>query len=309
MGRRRSPFGSVNGVTMSSVSSVSKPKPSAASLRGTFTLSRPIWALPAAILLLVFFVLPLAQNGVRSFADDQAVGDPLFYYRKIILDPYYRSILYDTLSLSLFVTLGCVVLSYPIALYLVRYAGRWRPVILFSLIAPLLTSVIMRTVGIQLLLARKGAVNALLAALHLPALPSNLSSGVPAVYIGMLQALIPFMVLAIVPSIQRIDRSIEESAQVLGAARHIVFLTVTLPLSREGILTGCILVFMMANGSFVTQLLLGGGKLVTISVLIFQQFNVTQDTPFAGAMGNVLLVLCLACLALQFFLVAKGDRR
>ena len=274
-----------------------------------FSLAQPIWAAPAGVFLLVFFLLPLLHNATRSMAEEDATSDALFYYRKLLFDPYYRSVLFNTLSLSFFVTLICLVLSYPVALFLVRHAGRWRPVIIFCLIAPLLTSVIMRTVGIQLILARRGALNALLAAFDLPTLPGNLASGAFAVYVGMIQVLIPFMVLSIAPVIQRIDRTLEEAASVIGAGRATTFLTVTLPLSREGIVTGCILVFMMANGSFVTQLLLGGGKMITMPVLIFQQFSVTQDTAFAGAMGNILLALCLACLAAQFALLSRGGRR
>ncbi len=283
-------------------------QPHALRRRPNFTLSKPLWVLPAGLLMLVFFLLPLLHNAARSFSEEDAATDAIFYYRKLLTDEYYRTVLYNTLTLSFFVTLICLVLSYPVALFLVRHAGRLRTVIVFCLIAPLLTSVIMRTVGIQLILARRGALNALLGAFDLPLIPSGMSSGVFAVYAGMIQVLVPFMVLSIAPVIQRIDLTLEESAQVLGAGRLRVFLNVTLPLSREGIFTGCILVFMMANGSFVTQLLLGGGKLVTMPVLIFQQFNITHDTAFAGAMGNVLLVLCLACLAVQFVLMARSER-
>lgn len=274
-----------------------------------FTLARPFWVIPATVFMFGFFLLPLLHNAVRSVLEEEAVGDPVFYYRKLLIDPFYRSVLFETLTLSFFVTLICLVLSYPVALFLVRHAGRWRSLIIFCLIAPLLTSVIMRTVGIQLILARRGALNALLASLDLPTFSGTLSTGPFAVYVGMIQVLIPFMVLSIAPVIQRIDPTLEEAAAVIGAGRLVSFLNVTLPLSREGILTGCILVFMMANGSFVTQLLLGGGKMTTMPVLIFQQFSVTQDTAFAGAMGNTLLVLCLACLAIQFALVSRRTRQ
>jgi putative spermidine/putrescine transport system permease protein len=181
--------------------------------------------------------------------------------------------------------------------------------VVLLLIAPLLTSVIMRTVGIQMILARRGALNALFDLLGLPLLPPGISSGSFAVYVGMVQVLVPFMVLSIAPVLQSIDRTLEDAARILGADQLKTFVEVTLPLSKNGILTGCILVFMMANGSFVTQLLLGGGKVITMPVLIFQQFNVTQEAAFAGAMGNVLLVLCLASLLLQFVLIGRSKRR
>lgn len=277
--------------------------------RRDFVLTRPIWLVPAVGFMTLFFTLPLLHNLRRSMSEEEAATEPLFYYVKLFTETYYQGVLFETLWLSATVTAICLVLSYPIAFFLVRQSGRWQGLIIFLLIAPLLTSIIMRTVGIQLVLARRGALNALLDLFGLPTLPNGMSSGTFAVYAGMVQVLIPFMVLSIAPVIQRIDRTLEEAAQILGANRLRTFVEVVLPLSREGILTGCILVFMMANGSFVTQLLLGGGRVITMPVLIFQQFNVTQDTAFAGAMGNVLLVLCLLCLCFQFLFVGGRKRR
>src|SRR5690606_11066740 len=119
------------------------------------------------------------------------------------------------------------------------------------------------------------------------------------VYVGMIHVLVPFMVLSIAPVLQRIGPQLEESAAILGAPPHRIFMHVTLPLSLEGVLTGSILVFMLANGSFLTMLLLGGGSVVTMPLLIFQQFNVTHNVAFAAAMGNILLLLSLLCLMVQ----------
>ncbi|MGO6696286.1 ABC transporter permease [Rhizobium johnstonii] len=272
-------------------------------------LNRPIWLAPSVLFMTLFFVLPLLNNFWRSVSEERAENDALFYYIKLFTEPYYQEVLFQTLFLSVTVTLICLILSYPIAFFLVRQSGRWQGVVVFLLIAPLLTSVIMRTVGIQMILARRGALNALFDLLGLPLLPPGISSGSFAVYVGMVQVLVPFMVLSIAPVLQSIDRTLEDAARILGADQLKTFVEVTLPLSKNGILTGCILVFMMANGSFVTQLLLGGGKVITMPVLIFQQFNVTQEAAFAGAMGNVLLVLCLASLLLQFVLIGRSKRR
>ncbi len=287
---------------MTEITAFSRPKPD-------FVLNRPIWLLPSVGFMFLFFVLPLINNFWRSLTEDRAQASALFYYAKLFSEGYYRDVLFQTLTLSTFVTLICLVLSYPMAFFLVRHSGRLQSLVIFLLIAPLLTSVIMRTVGIQLILARKGALNALLDALGLPLLPAGLSSGTFAVYCGMVQVLVPFMVLSIAPVLQNIDATLEEAARILGASRLKTFLEVILPLSFSGILTGCILVFMMANGSFVTQLLLGGGKVITMPVLIFQQFSVTQEAAFAGAMGNVLLFLCTLCLVLQFIVVNRAKGR
>ncbi|MGD9863813.1 MAG: ABC transporter permease, partial [Pseudodonghicola sp.] len=99
--------------------------------------------------------------------------------------------------------------------------------------------------------------------------------------------------LSISSVLQGIPRSLEEAARILGASKLRAFFTVTLPLSIEGILTGSILVFVLTNGNFVAALLLGGNSVKTLPLLIYQQFNLTQDTSFAGAMGNVLLLFAL----------------
>ncbi|CAN5611657.1 ABC transporter permease [soil metagenome] len=264
-----------------------------------YQLAQRRWAIAAVIFLLLFFAWPLVENAWKSFTQEDAASDAFYYYRKLLVDPYYRAVLFRTFWVSSIVTVICLLLSYPVAYYMVRHARRTRPLILFLLIAPLLTSVIMRTLGIRLILAKQGLLNWLLATVDMGPIPPSWLNGPVSVYIGMIHVLIPFMVLSIVPVIERIEPALEEAANVLGAGVSRVFWHVTLPLSREGIYTGCILVFMLSNGSFITQLLLGGGKVVTMPVLIFQQFNVTQDTAFAGAMGNTLLVMSLACLMLQ----------
>src|SRR3712207_981903 len=135
--------------------------------------------------------------------------------------------------------------------------------------------------------------------------PLDLLNDPFSVFVGLVHVLVPFMVLSIAAVLQGIDRRLEESARVLGASRLRAFLSVTLPLSAEGIATGCILVFMLTNGSFVTMLLLGGGQVVTMPLLIYQQFTMTQDLAFASAMGNVLLLFALLCLALQLRIVRR----
>ena len=104
-------------------------------------------------------------------------------------------------------------------------------------------------------------------------------------------------------------RGLAKSARMLGAGRLRAFWSITLPLSLDGITTGCILTFMISNGSFVTMLLLGGGRVVTLPVLIYQQFTLTHDVAFASAMGNLLLLLALLCLLLQLRLVRRRGVR
>ncbi|MBI1383997.1 MAG: ABC transporter permease subunit [Rhizobiales bacterium] len=265
------------------------------------------WILPAAIFLVVFFVVPLVENAEKSIALSQLLrpGTGDGYYLKLFTDPYYLWVIGQTVILSVGVTAICVVVGYPIALYLVRHAGRWSGLVIFLLIAPLLTSIIMRTFGWRVLFARRGLFNETLMDIGWIERPIAFLNGpVPAV-IGLVHVLVPFMILSIASVLRNIDIGLEESARLLGAGRIRTFMSVTLPLSLDGIGTGAILVFLLANGSFVTLLLLGGGSIQTLPLLIYQQFNTTRDFGFASAMSNVLLVVALACLYLQLRLIRR----
>jgi len=279
-----------------------------AKARSDFRFERPVWTLPAAFFLLLFFIMPLFDNLKKSFTEGLAASNSLYYYIKIISDPYYRDVVISTFTVSGIVVLACILIGYPVAYFLVRYAGKWQPAIVFLLIAPLLTSIVMRTFGWQVILARRGLLNNALMALGFEPFRGNLTNEPIAVYIGLVHVLVPFMVLSIAPVLQKIGPQLDEAAQVLGAGRMRILTHITLPLSREGLLSGCILVFMLANGSFLTMLLLGGGSIITAPLLIYQQFIVTQDSAFAGAIGNILLLLSLICLSLQIPLAKKAGQ-
>jgi putative spermidine/putrescine transport system permease protein len=269
-------------------------------MRPRFRMASPSWSWPVLLFLAVFFLLPLAANLLRSVSGPETVGGgPLFYYQKLLTDAYYTGILFETFKVAVITTLACLVIGYPVSYFMVRFAGRWNTLIVFCLVAPLLTSIIMRTFGWNVLFARRGLFNVWLTQAGIIAKPLDLLNQPLMVYIGLVHVLVPFMVLSITAVLQGVDHRLEESARVLGAGRINTFFRITLPLSLDGITTGCILVFVLTNGSFLTMLLLGGGKVTTLSLLIYQQFNLTQDIGFAAAMGNVLLVFALICLALQ----------
>ncbi len=275
-----------------------------------YRLARPGWALPVLLFLAAFFVAPLIANLVRTAPTGDAVGQgALFYYVKLLTDPYYAGVLLTTLLVATAATLASLVVGYPLAYFMARYAGRWTGFFVFVTIAPLLTSIIMRTFGWRVLLARRGVVNTVLSSLGLMGRPPNWADDPVAVYIGLVHVLVPFMVLSILAVLQGVDRRLEESARVLGAGWVRTFLSVTLPLSLDGVITGCILVFVLTNGSFLTMLLLGGGRTTTLALLIYQQFNTSGDVAFAAAMGNVLMLLALVGLGLQLLVSRRGAGR
>ena len=226
-------------------------------------------------------------------------------YRKLLTDRFYLGVIGQTIGLSLLVTLASLLIGYPVAYFLVRHAGRWSGAMMFGLVAPLLTSIIMRTFGWRVLFARRGLVNSALMGTGLIERPADLSTGLLITVVALVHVLIPYMVLSLAAVLKGIDPRIEEAARIHGASPWRTFWLITVALSLDGIATGSILVFMLAAGSFVTVLLLGGG-IQTLPLLIFQQFSTTRDFPFASAMSNVLLVLALACLFLQMRLIRRA---
>lgn len=271
-----------------------------------FRFNPPGWflLLPAVLFLIAFFVLPLVDDGLRSIrAADGSLT--LARYVAILSDRFYLGVIVETVALSFAVTVICALIGYPVAYHLVRRAGRWSALIVFLLIAPLLTSIIMRTFGWQVLFARRGLINTLLVQdLGLLEQPLRILNTPGLAIAALVHVLVPFMVLSIAAVLQGIDQRLEEGAQVLGASRWRTFLEITLPLSLDGIGTGAILVFMIANGSFVTLALLGGG-FQTLPLFIFQQFNTTRDFGMASTMSTVLLVIAMACLYFQLRLVRR----
>ncbi|ALN75099.1 ABC transporter permease [Aureimonas sp. AU20] len=261
-----------------------------------------VWGIaPAVLFLMLFFIAPLVDNTLNSLQTD--AGWSVGNYARLLTDGYYLSVIGRTLWVSLLATLICVVIGYPVAYHLVRHSGRLSTFLIFLLVAPLMTSIIMRTYGWQVLLARGGMVNTVLMGAGLLDKPLRIINSPVSVMIGIVHILVPYMVISIAAVLQGVDRRLEEAAGILGAGPHRVFLNITLPLSLPGIVTGSIIVFMMANGSFLTMLLLGNNSVVTLPVLIYQQFTLVGNAKLSAAMGNILLVLALTCLYLQLRLV------
>ncbi|WP_185984645.1 ABC transporter permease [Aureimonas mangrovi] len=262
-----------------------------------FRVARLWWIAPAAVFLVLFFIAPLVANIWRSIGGSApgraSQRGVLENYTVLVTDPFYFGVLQETIVVAVVVTLACIALGYPLAYFMVRKAGRWKGLILFCLIAPLLTSVVMRAFGWRVIFANRGFLNTLLVDGGLLERPINLANHPVSVYVALIHILLPFMVLSISSVLQAIPRSLEEAARALGASKIKAFWHVTLPLSIEGVITGSILVFVLTNGNFVAALLLGNNSVRTLPLMIYQQFNLTQDTSFAGAMGNVLLVIAL----------------
>jgi ABC-type spermidine/putrescine transport system permease subunit I len=191
----------------------------------------------------------------------------------------------------------CLLTGYPVAYAIARAQGRWKAVLIFVLVAPLLVNVVVRSFGWMVILGGSGVINTVLRALGLPTV--ELMYTWTGVTIAMVHVLLPFMVLAIASTLETLDARLEEAAQVLGASPARVFYHVILPMSIEGVITGAILTFTLTIGSFVTVMLLGKNSTMILPLLIYQRLTVASDWPSAAALGIILLAVVLVILWLQ----------
>jgi spermidine/putrescine transport system permease protein len=274
--------------------------------------SRPqarAWALlaPGGFWLLMFFLIPLLVMFVFSFMPRGIYGgvEPGFtleHYARFF-DPIYLEILQRTFVWSIACTIICLVLGYPVAYVIVR-SGRWRNLLLFLVILPFWTSFLVRTFAMIFLMRDTGLINNWLLKLGIVDQPLTILYTPFAVMAGLVYGFLPFMILPIYASLEKLDLSLLEAAEVLGARPRARFRRVTLPLSMPGVVAGCLLVFIPALGSFLTSDLLGGAKEMMIGNLVQNQFSSARNWPFGSAASFIVMALVLA--AVMIYLRVKG---
>jgi spermidine/putrescine transport system permease protein len=256
---------------------------------------------PLAAALVVLFVVPQLIMLEASLGRRSAYGlvihdwNLLNYLRA--LDPLYVRVLARSLALAVATTALCFAVGYPMASWLgVVAPRRWRTALLVLVILPFWTSFLVRMYAWVFLLRTEGLVNTGLATLGLPAL--NLLYNDAAVVLGQVYGELPFMVLPLFASLEKLDRSLLEAAADLGAAPRRALWRVTLPLTRPGIVAGSLLVFIPSLGAYLAPDLLGGARTVYVGTLIQNQFVVARDIPFGSALSFVLSVVVLVLLFL-----------
>ena len=223
-------------------------------------------------------------------------------YIAIFSDPFYAQVFLRTLLIASFVTAVCLLFGYPIAYVFHRASARWKALILLCVLAPLLTSTLVRTFGWMVLLGREGFVNQSLLALHLAASPIEFLFTLKAVLVGMTQVMLPYMVLPLMASLETVSPMLEEAALNLGASRWQVFWTVIVPQTIPGIAGGSSLVFILAFSEFPVPALLGGATFKTLPVYIYQTMSTLLDWSRGAALASVLLLgSSVIVLLLQLF--------
>ncbi|MFZ3352680.1 MAG: ABC transporter permease [Xanthobacteraceae bacterium] len=273
-----------------------------------------LWILlPTLAVFGLIFAAPLADLIVLSFhrMSGPAQVDAAYTlanYRAFVTDPFYLEMLLRTCGLGTSVTLGCLVASYPVAYYLARTPSRWRGFALFLVISPLLVSAIVRNIGWFPLLSQSGAVNWLLLKLGLIASPLSLINNFTGVVIGLIHALLPFMILTLITVIQRIESDLEEAAANLGAGPLQTFWHVLLPLSLPGVVSGSLLVFAMAISAYTTPAILGGNRVLVMATYIAQQFRTVLNYPAGGTAAALLLLFAIVLTVLALQVRTAGER-
>lgn len=266
-------------------------------------------ASPAAFWLLIFFLAPLVMVLLVSFGERGDAGQVVYSWT---LDNYVRFfsrvgerylyilIFARSLRIALVNTILCLLIGYPLAYYVARRAIRWRGVLLLLVMIPFWTNFLVRTYAWMVILRDTGIFNSFLLEWGLISEPLPLLFNQGAVTVGLFYGYLPFMVLPLYASIEKLDFSLIEAAQDLGANSLRTFFRITLPLTKPGIIAGCILVFIPSIGAYVTPDLMGGAKVTMLGNLLQQQFLGVRDWPFGSAVGFILMLTVLAAIMAYF---------
>lgn len=261
-------------------------------------------SLPSLLWLGLFFALPLLAMLVISFYQRGVYGQlvPAFTLDNYIrfFEPLYLRILWDTLGIAIVTTLGTLLLAYPLAFYITRLPRAQQTIWLILIMIPFWINFLIRSYAWVIILRSQGVVNTTLLHFGVIDVPLSLLYNWGAVMLGMVYTLLPFMVLPLYVSLEKLDARKLEAAYDLGAKPWQAFWHVTLPLTKSGIVIGSILVFVSSLGMFVVPDIMGGAKSILLGNVIQNQFLSARDWPFGAAISIIMMVLSAALIALYY---------
>jgi spermidine/putrescine transport system permease protein len=264
---------------------------------------------PAALWLLVFFLVPLVMVLLVSFGERGDAGQVVYswtiknyvrFFGKVGERYLYVQIFARSLGIALLNTLLCLLIGYPLAYFIARQPTNRRNALLLLVMIPFWTNFLVRTYAWMVILRDTGVINNLFLTLGLISQPLPLLYNQSAVVLGLFYGYLPFMILPLYASIEKLDFSLVEAAQDLGANALRTFLRVVLPLTMPGIVAGSIIVFIPSIGAYVTPDLMGGAKVTMVGNLLQQQFLKVRDWPFGSAAGFILMLTVLAATLIYF---------
>lgn len=266
---------------------------------------------PIYLFTLVFVFAPLLYMFALSFMKKAQVWGavPVFgldNYR-MILEPLYLHTFAESLKLAFLSTAAIILIGYPYGYFMAKMSEKWKKRMMLLLMIPFWTSALIRLNGWIIVFRSNGVLDSILMGLRLSEKPLKLLYSYDAVLLGMIYALLPFMILSVYSSAEKMDWSLVEAARDLGAGRAQAFFTVTLKLTLPGLLSGIILTFIPSMGLFFIADILGGNKVVLVGNIIQEQLTKGRNIPFAAALSVVLMVLTSLIIALYRRIAHTGE--
>jgi putative spermidine/putrescine transport system permease protein len=254
---------------------------------------------PALLLFVGLLLVPLLLTlmlSFRVFSDTAGVtaAYTLKNYWEVVSDPYYGTIFLRTAGLAFAVTLLSIVLGVPETIVLARMKRPWQSLCLLVVLGPLLISVVVRTLGWQILLGNNGVLNNVLQSLHVTSEPIRLVFTMTGMIIALTHVLVPFMVMSVWATLQKLDPQVEWAGLSLGGSPFRVFRRVVLPQIMPGVLSGSIIVFALSASAFATPALIGGRRLKVVATAAYDEFLGTLNWPLGASIAVLLLIANVA---------------
>lgn len=262
---------------------------------------------------ILFGVIPLLLLVITSFltmdpANLVRFSFSLKAYSQLLIDPSYMIIFIRSVKLALTTTLLCLALGYPFAWYTARMTPKWRTSVLVLLMIPFWTNSLVRTYAMRMVLGTQGILNKALVSLGLIHTPLKIMYTDYAVVAGLFYLMLPFMVLPLYATIEKLDFQLVDAARELGAGAVNAFTKVIFPLTLPGIMAGCIMVFVPTMGLFYVASLLGGARQLLVGNLIQQQFLNARNWPLGSATSIVLIIFMTVMLIGYGLLLRRFSR-
>lgn len=259
--------------------------------------SRNNWLLllPIYVFTILFVALPILYMFLLSFLSRAEVWGVDFDFTldnyKRILEPLYLNTFWESIKLALLSTGLIVLIGYPYGYFMARMNATWKRRMLLLIMIPFWTSALIRLYGWIIVFRSNGVLDQALMALHLTEEPLKLLYTYPAVVVGMVYSLLPFMILSVYSSAEKLDFTLVEASRDLGASAWKAFWTVSFKLTLPGLLSGVVLTFIPSMGLFFIADILGGNKIVLVGSIIQEQMTKGRNQPFAAALSAVLMIL------------------
>lgn len=258
---------------------------------------------------LIFFVLiPNLLVLITSFLTRDSSNLVEFTFSldsyKRLIEPLYAQVLWNSLYMSGVATIICLLIGYPFAFMIAKMKPVFRPIMLFLVILPFWTNSLIRIYGMKIFLGVKGVLNNTLLWLGIIDTPIRILNTEVAVIIGLVYILLPFMILPLYSSIEKLDYRLLEAAKDLGANAFQRFIKIILPLTMPGIIAGCLLVLLPAMGMFYVADLLGGAKVLLVGNVIKSEFLISRNWPF-GSSISIALTILMALLLFVYYRAGK----